>query len=215
MADQQEPSGSSITPALKVTLVVALISVSGVIFNSCYNARAQRELEREQFESNLILKAIGSGDKKLSYDNLRFLVEGGLIRGESDKVSRLLQDTTFHFHLPSDKPVAKSSEPSSSLFSHPYPTPAFSGIVLDEATAQPLKDAIVFVKTDRLERRVAESQITSADGQFILHYPPRSFSLTYRCLGYSDQSIRLGAGMHFKAPLIIRLKKLSSYQHLD
>jgi hypothetical protein len=181
------------------------------------NAAAQRTLEREQFESNLILKAIGSGDKKLSYDNLRFLIEGGLIRPESDKVSKLLQNPSFHFRLPAGKPVVEPSETSWSLLPPPrsYPIPTFSGIVLDEATAQPLKGVIVFVKTDRLERRVAESQITSADGQFILHYPPRSFSLTYRCLGYSDQSIRLGAGMHFKAPLIIRLRKLSNYKHLN
>jgi hypothetical protein len=217
MADQQEPSGffRSITPTIGATLIVGGLSVIGALSVALINAYAQRTLEREQFESNLILKAIGSGDKKLSYDNLRFLVEGGLIRTESDKVSRLLQDTSFHFHLPVDKPVVKSAEPSSFLaLQHTYRIPTFSGIVLDEATGQPLKGVAVFVRTNRLERRVAESQITGADGQFILHYPARHFSLNYNRLGYNDQSTQHDVGVYFKAPLIIRLKKLSVHQFL-
>jgi hypothetical protein len=217
MSDQQEPSGffSSITPTIWATFSVALLSVGGALLVALINAHAQRTLEREQFESNLILKAIGSGDKKLSYDNLRFLVQGGLIRKESEKVSRLLQDTSFHFSFPSDKQVIQSPESSFTLpiiiRPNSYSVPTFSGIVLDEATAQPLKGVTVFTKTNRSRPRAAEAQITGADGQFILHYPPRPFSLNFSFLGYLNQSIHQETSLHFKGPLIIRLKKLQAH----
>jgi hypothetical protein len=211
MADQQEPSGffSSITPAVVATLIVAVLSVGSALFVAVYNARAQRALEREQFESNLILKAISTGDKKQSYDNLRFLVEAHLIRERSDKVSRLIQDTTFHFSIPSDTFRVPPAVPAGTIDIRP----TFSGRVLDEETGRPLKGATVYTIT----KESKEQQVTGADGKFTLHYPFKPFSLIATRPGHYYWASRYLASARFTGPIVLLLERdkgLSPWQRL-
>lgn len=184
MSDKPETPSSSITPAIWVSIFAAILSVIGVLRVASTNATAQRELEREQFESNLILKAISTGDKKQSYENIRFLVEAHLIRRESDKVSQLLQDTSFHFHLSVERPVSAPAPTPQILSLREDSALAFSGVVVDEDTGRPLKGVTVSVKTRRSRMRDIETLITGADGKFTLHYPSRSFYIDYSLPGY-------------------------------
>lgn len=213
MAEESpQPSSNSISPTILATLFAALLSVGGTLVVASRNATAQRDLEREQFESNLILKAISTGDKKQSFENIRFLVEAHLIRKESDKVSPLLQDTSFHFHLAEDKPVVQSVAPTQSAFTAPIANyePAFSGIIVDEATGKPLKGVTIAVKTRRSRMRDIETQITTDDGKFRLHYPPRSYYLDYTLAGYTGQRTWHMAGGRFVGPLTLKMKRVGS-----
>ena len=210
--DSPQSSSNSISPTVWATIIVALLSVGGTLVVASKNATAQRELEREQFESNLILKAISTGDKKQSYENIRFLVEAHLIRKESDKVSPLLQDTSFHFHLSEDKPVVQSASSSQSALTAPIVAyePAFSGVIVDEATGKPLKGVTISVKTRRSRMRDIETYITGEDGKFKLHYPPRSYYLDYTLVGYTGQRTWHMAGGRFKEPLTLKMKRAGS-----
>jgi hypothetical protein len=238
MADQQEPSGffRSITPTVWVSIFAALLSVSGALkvalINATaqrdvalFNAKAQRTLEREQFESNLILKAISAGDKKQSYENMRFLVEAQFIRRQSDKVSHLLRDTSFHFHLPVEKTVVQppKSEPSITprtaqlgvssaqliALDLELHGPSFSGIIIDEATSKPINGATISITTRRSRMRAIETKTTGSDGRFTLHYPPRSYALRCTCPGYTEQNTWHLAGMRVFEPLTIRMQRLN------
>jgi hypothetical protein len=210
--DSPQPSSNSISPTVWATIIVALFSVGGTLVVASQNATAQRELEREQFESNLILKAISTGDKKQSYENIRFLVEAHLIRKESDKVSPLLQDTSFHFHLSEDKPVIQSTSPTQAAFTTPIADyePTFSGVIVDEATGKPLKGVRIAVNTRRSRMRDIETQITGEDGKFKLHYPLRSYYLDYTLTGYVGLRTLYSAGGRFSGPIKLKMKRVGS-----
>jgi hypothetical protein len=205
MSDKPESVSTAISPAVWASLATAILSVMGVLSVALINANAQRALEREQFESNLILKAISTGDKKQSYDNLRFLVEAHLIREQSDKVSALLQDTSFHFRLPADNlPV-----PPPSAAHIIDTTPAFSGTMVDEVTSRPLKGVTVVVRgTDRIpNRRYIETMVTGANGEFKLHYPPSAYVFQYSRPGYVGRATTYIAGMRFQGHLSIKMER--------
>jgi hypothetical protein len=209
MADQQEPSSffSSITPTVWVSLLAAVLALVGTLRVASNNAAAQRELEREQFESNLILKAISTGDKKQSFDNLRFLVESHLIRQESDKVSQLLQDSSFHFHIARDS-SEKSSHLAGLYSSVVYPDPTISGVVVDDSTSQLIQGVTVSTKTRRSRMRNIKSQLTSSDGRFNIPYPPRTYFLNFTHPGYIEQRVMQSPGYKMNSPvLIIRMKR--------
>jgi hypothetical protein len=238
MAEQQESLSffRSITPTVWVSILAALLSVGGAlkvaVINASaqrevalFNAKAQRSLEREQFESNLILKAISAGDIKQSRENMRFLVEAQFIRRESDKVSHLLRDTSFHFHLPAERTVA---QPSNSVQSAIPPAaqlgtsnarsialdlalngPSFSGIIVDEATSKPINGATISITTRRSRMRDIEMKTTGPDGRFTLHYPPRSYALKLTCPGYAEQNTWHLVGGKFIEPLTLEMKRVN------
>jgi hypothetical protein len=57
-------------------------------------------MERVQFESSLILNSIDKSDIEASKQNIKFLIESGLISSKNEKIINLLTDTTFSIKLP-------------------------------------------------------------------------------------------------------------------
>ncbi len=78
-----------------VTLLVALISLLGSLIANFNQKSNQLELERQKFESDLIITAVKTNDIKSSRDNLKFLIEAGLIKSNSIQLSRILSDTSM------------------------------------------------------------------------------------------------------------------------
>jgi hypothetical protein len=231
MADQQEPFGfftrffSSIPATVWATLVVALLSVGGALKVALINAAAQREvalfnasaqrtLEREQFASNLVVKAISAGDNSQSVENLQFLVKAHLLDKKSVKVSELLRDSSFHFYIPADRaiiPTPKINPPKKTI-NNPslnYIDPVFSGIVVDAVTLRPLNGVTVSVKTRRSRMRDIEAKITGADGRFTLHYPPRNYILSCIHPGYAEHNSQHMAAGKFAEPLILKMERIN------
>ncbi len=104
-----------------VAIVTGLVAVITVYFTGRANLALEREkfdsdskLERQKFESSLILQAIATGKRETAQKNLEFLVEAGFLPDPQGKIKELAQ-------RPSDTPVlpapnaptqARSREPS-------------------------------------------------------------------------------------------------------
>jgi hypothetical protein len=59
--------------------------ISGIV-TTYYKNEADRALERQKFESELVLKAISTGDKRKAAEMLKFLVQIGYIKDESGQL---------------------------------------------------------------------------------------------------------------------------------
>lgn len=82
------------------TLKAAIITAGVAIFISWYSGFQNRELEKSQFESNLILKAVETGDIDSSKRNLKFLVESGFISRDNKKLKKVLSDSILEIKFP-------------------------------------------------------------------------------------------------------------------
>lgn len=86
---------------IRIPLWVAALSVLGAVIVAALQGWANIRLEKEKFQSSLILKAIETGNIKDSATNLRFMVEAGLLQDSSGKLSALLNTPTSIPVLPS------------------------------------------------------------------------------------------------------------------
>lgn len=73
-----------------VPVWVAVLGLVGGVLLTASQAYFNGRLERDKAQSNLILKAIETGNVKDSATNLRFLIEAGLLEDPSGKISTLL-----------------------------------------------------------------------------------------------------------------------------
>jgi Putative peptidoglycan binding domain len=86
MPDNEQRSFTSVWLAAPLlSAVVGLIGTGvGAVLQGFWNTR----LERQKFEFSLIEKALATADKKEAAQNLRFLVDAGLINGlNADKIA--------------------------------------------------------------------------------------------------------------------------------
>lgn len=81
-------------------IIPALIAAAVAIGVSWYSGVQNRKLEKEQFESNLILKAVETGNIDSSKRNLKFLIEAGLISKNNEKIERVLIDSVLEIKFP-------------------------------------------------------------------------------------------------------------------
>jgi hypothetical protein len=77
-----------------VTLCVALLSLLGSLIVHFIQKSNELILERQKFESELIVTAVKANDIKTCRDNLKFLIEVGLINQNSLRLNQVLSDTT-------------------------------------------------------------------------------------------------------------------------
>ena len=185
-------------------MIAAVFATGSGIGVAYYNAKEQRELEREQFQSNLIQQSIDFKDYKQSRANLKFLIDVGLIAENNKKINSFIRDTSVHLQRPVDRlPIA---EPA---VSKPYKIGQFSesylnGTVVDALTKRPIVGAIVIIETyqpryyGRPEPPApeAEKMVTRRDGKYQVHKPwgdyflyiqrPGYESLKLSTLGFSD-----------------------------
>lgn len=109
-------------------IVGAFIAALALILVTYIQNNKELKLERNQFESKLILESIVSNDANLSKENIRFLIESGLISHENEKVIGMLNDTTFKYEIP-EKAIV-TIEPSNSVELNSKQVKHWSGMIL-------------------------------------------------------------------------------------
>jgi hypothetical protein len=83
------------------TIIVAIVGFVGT-FTATYVAGLQNQkLEKIKLESNLLLKAVETGDINKNKINIKFLLDAGFISDEQGKLRKLLTDSTANLELPS------------------------------------------------------------------------------------------------------------------
>jgi hypothetical protein len=179
------------------TFIAAVFATLGGVGVAYYNALAQRELEREQFQSNLIQQSIDFKDYEQSRANLKFLVSVGLISERNAKINAFIRDTRVHLQRPIDKLPIEAPSPGKKyrigMFSEAYIT----GTIVDAATKRPLVGASVIVEA--FHRRYlnrpeppppeAERMVTTRDGKYRLHKPWGDYYLIVQRPGYEDEKL--------------------------
>jgi hypothetical protein len=91
--EKENKRSSYFSPTI-VTLIAAFLSVLGSLIAHFIQTNNELELERQKFESDLIVTAVKANDIKTSKDNLKFLIEVGLIHQNSLKLNKVLADST-------------------------------------------------------------------------------------------------------------------------
>lgn len=99
---------------LVVGIVAAALAAAGNAYVAYHNAAAQRQIEAEKAEQERILEMIKTGDRDSAAENLRFLIESGLI------VNQELRDRLEKF-LDSRKSNTGPALPAATV---PAPAPA-------------------------------------------------------------------------------------------
>ena len=69
----------------QITLLVAIIGLSGTLITSFIQGIYEQKLERQKYESSLVLKMVEAPTTKEAIDNLKFAVDLGLIENEDLK----------------------------------------------------------------------------------------------------------------------------------
>jgi len=66
----------------QITLLVAIIGLSGTLITSFIQGIYEQKLEKQKYESSLVLKMVEAPTKKEAIDNLQFALNLGLIENE-------------------------------------------------------------------------------------------------------------------------------------
>lgn len=176
------------------TLIAAIIATAGGVWVAYYNAKEQRELEREQFQSSLIQQSIDYKDYKQSRLNLKFLIDVGLLPEANTKINKFIKDTSVHFQRPIDKLPVPISSPVKPYKMGEFSDELITGIILDEITKRPIDNASVIIKTyhPRYINRPeppseAERMVTGRDGRFQVHKPWGDYFLYVNRTGYEGK----------------------------
>ena len=88
---QQRRNGFAFSP-LATGIIAALVGFVGTGVGAYMQGRSQLNIERLKFESNLILKAIETGNREEAKNNLLFLVHAGFIEDTGGKIAALAKD---------------------------------------------------------------------------------------------------------------------------
>ena len=83
------PSKSPAASPLTLAIITGIIGLIGAGVANVLQTRSSQQLERQKFESSLMLKAIETGKPEAAAKNLLFLVKVGLINDASGKIASL------------------------------------------------------------------------------------------------------------------------------
>lgn len=158
-----------------IAIIGCLITLFGIITTSIMSIK----LEEEQFESNLIIKAIADNDIDKSKRNLIFLIETGFVSKDNMKIKNLLKnDTLLELILP--KSIKIKTEPLNDFNINEYDL--FSSKIVDFKN-NPLKDVEVYVykKSNHTDTNFFSSTLTDSNGLFKLPIPNENNIFKY-CL---------------------------------
>ncbi|MDH7445655.1 hypothetical protein [Aquimarina sp. 2201CG14-23] len=80
--------------SLYIGLVVAIIGIFGNLANNVVQGNINEKLDKQTFESDLIKWALESDDRTQNRLNLKFLLDGSLIKDKDGAILKLVTDTT-------------------------------------------------------------------------------------------------------------------------
>lgn len=103
MTKEENNTKGKLVKSINVAILVALIGFIGSITSSAIKHRSSIKVEKEKLESNLILKAIDTDDRKKSIANLKFLMEMGFIKNHYSQLSELLDNPEKQTIIPALK----------------------------------------------------------------------------------------------------------------
>ena len=98
-------------------IVIALLTVLGTAFTAYYKGQSTVNVERLRFESDLIMKAIETGNDENSAKNLLFFVKAGFLTDENGKIKELNEEPEKSPVLPTDNSVRPSKIDAAALSS--------------------------------------------------------------------------------------------------
>jgi hypothetical protein len=133
-------SVKSIKSPLALALLGGIITILASSATSYLTAHSNRQLEQEKLQSELIKKYLEVTDLRSRIDNLRFLVEAGLIPNYSENITRYLDTTPNTAPITLSEPASISSD--GRLFG---PNNIVEGKILDRV--RQTADALVLIKT--------------------------------------------------------------------
>lgn len=86
---EEKPQRISASSPLAITVITGMLGLIGAGAANFVQSRSNLALEREKFESSLILKAIETGNPEAASKNLLFLVDTKLINDPSGSIAKL------------------------------------------------------------------------------------------------------------------------------
>jgi hypothetical protein len=178
-----------------IAIIACLISLLGIFITSIVSIK----LEKEQFESNLIVKAVENDDIEVSKRNLRFLIESGIVSRENKKIKKLLSnDTILEIVLPNT--VKIKSGPLNDFSINEYAL--FSSRIIDNKNNS-LKDVevVVYKKNSNSDTTLFSSTLSDSNGLFSLPVPNENNIFKY-CLkkkGYKTTCKFISKNQKFKS----------------
>lgn len=188
--------------AICAIIIGAAISI-GVQY---YNGVQNRELERTQFESTLIINAIEKDDLNSTKENLIFLLESGIVSKENEKIQKILNDTILQIVFPT-QPI-KIIQPSNNSILHSSED-LFNGLIQDRK-GNPVDSVLIETYYSSGMKRTKPYAHTYSDknGLFSLPFPKDSKSITYYVKkdGYQSQKKIIPLGTTNKSRTITLVK---------
>lgn len=86
---------SSLTTSPLFTLILsAIFGLIGTAYGAYIQGNANLDLEQKKFESQLVLQMIDSESQEQSAQNLKFLVDAGLIQDEEGLITQMAKEPT-------------------------------------------------------------------------------------------------------------------------
>src|SRR6266545_7946021 len=89
--EEQQPVRILKTASLAPATIAAIIGLVATGVGYIIQSNLNRDLEREKFQGQLVLKAIETGDPESARRNLRFFVDTGLLIDSSGKIKVALE----------------------------------------------------------------------------------------------------------------------------
>ena len=83
----------------QATILVAIIGFIGSFLGNFLQGYYAQKQKSEEFQSNLITKAVETGNSKQSKENLKFLLDAGLIKDPENKIKDILIDSTYKINF--------------------------------------------------------------------------------------------------------------------
>lgn len=192
-------AGEKVAGAIKLAVVGYLVS----IFIAAGQEWMKMRLEREQYESTLIVQAVNNADQARSRANLKFLIEAGLVSAHNEKILPLLLDSTMRIKLPADRLPMLPPTPAHYTTSTGARLRVIAGTVVDELTKRPLQGVRVSVDNKHERQEI----VTGKDGQFRLNYLNGSYYFMLERPGYQIQNTIRTGRMTYPDDMVIELKR--------
>lgn len=79
----------------RTTILVAVLGLLGNFIGNIIQGANAQKLKQQEFEANLITKAIETGNSDSSKKNLKFLLDAGLIKDSEGNIGKIVSDTTY------------------------------------------------------------------------------------------------------------------------
>jgi len=151
-----------------IPIYAALLAGCVALFVNNQTNKNSLELEKRQFESNLILKALVPNDTAQSVRNIKFLIEAGFIDKSNTKLYNIIRDTHLQVKLPKHDTVEIT--PANGYAMKLDDVDLFSAQLVDN-NKKPIEGAQITIYKNSRSRQVYASTRSDIHGLFKIALP--------------------------------------------